>query len=99
MPMKTRTELEQTLRDALPLLASRFHVKRLGLFGSYVRGEQTDASDVDILVEFSAPIGWEIVAVKEHLEQVLGMRVDLVTLPALKPQYRERVLSEVRTLP
>jgi uncharacterized protein len=95
MPMKTRTEIEQTLRDALPLLTSRFHVKRLGLFGSYVRGEQTDASDVDILVEFSAPIGWEIVDVKEHLGRALGIRVDLVTVPALKPQYRERVLSEV----
>jgi hypothetical protein len=93
--MKTRTEIETALRNALPLLAARFHVKRLGLFGSYVRGEQTEASDVDVLVEFSAPIGWEIVDVKEHLEKVLGMRVDLVTSPALKPQYRDRVLSEV----
>ncbi|HTW91298.1 MAG TPA: nucleotidyltransferase family protein [bacterium] len=97
--MKTRTEIEQALREALPLLTSRYHVKRLGLFGSYVRGEQTDESDVDILVEFSAPIGWEIVDIKEHLERVLGMRVDLVTVPALKPQYRERVLSEVLVLP
>jgi len=83
--VKTRTEIEQALREALPLLTSRYHVKRLGLFGSYVRGEQTDESDVDILVEF--------------LERVLGMRVDLVTVPALKPQYRERVLSEVLVLP
>ena len=70
--MKTRTEIARALRDALPLLASRFHVKRLGLFGSYVRGEQTETSDVDILVEFSAPIGWEIVDVKEHLDRSSG---------------------------
>lgn len=93
--MKTKAEIEKTLRESLPLLASRFHVGRIGIFGSYVRGEQTEASDVDILVEFSAPIGWEIVDLKDHLEQVLGMRVDLVTIPALKPQYRDRVLSEV----
>jgi predicted nucleotidyltransferase len=93
--VKTRTEIEQALKDALPLLAARYHVRRLGLFGSYVRGEQTKTSDVDILVEFSAPIGWEIVDVKEHLERVLGVNVDLVTIPALKPQYREQVLSEV----
>ncbi|MCX6843258.1 MAG: nucleotidyltransferase family protein [candidate division WOR-3 bacterium] len=93
--MKTKTEIEETLRESLPLLAARFHVGRIGIFGSYVRGEQTEASDVDILVEFSAPIGWEIVDLKDHLEQVLGMRVDLVTIPALKPQYRDRVLREV----
>ncbi len=93
--MKTRTDIERALKDALPLLASKFHVKRIGLFGSYVRGEQTDSSDVDILVEFSAPIGWEIVDVKDRLEQLLGLRVDLVTVPALKAQYRDRVLGEV----
>jgi len=93
--MKTKTEIEKALRESLPLLASRFHVGRIGIFGSYVRGEQTEASDVDILVEFTAPIGWEIVDVRDHLEQLLGMRVDLVTIPALKPQYRDRVLSEV----
>ena len=76
-------------------MTARFHVKRIGIFGSYARGEQTEASDIDILVEFSAPIGWEIVDVKDYLEQLLELRVDLVTIPALKPQYRDRVLGEV----
>jgi len=93
--MKTRAEIEHALREALPLLTARFHVKRIGIFGSYARGEQTEASDIDILVEFSAPIGWEIVDVKDYLEQLLELRVDLVTIPALKPQYRDRVLGEV----
>jgi len=95
MPTKTRSEIERALREALPLLTARYHVRNIGLFGSYVRGEQHETSDVDILVEFSAPIGWEVVDVKDYLERLLGLKVDLVTVPALKPQYRERVLREV----
>jgi len=95
MPTKTRSEIERTLREALPLLTARFHVRNIGLFGSYVRGEQNETSDVDVLVEFSAPIGWEVVDVKDYLEHLLGLKVDLVTVPALKPQYRDQVLREV----
>ena len=93
--MKARAEIEHELKEALPLLTARYHVRRIGLFGSYARGEQSETSDVDILVEFSAPIGWEIVDVQDYLEQLLGLKVDLVTVPALKPQYRDQVLDEV----
>nr|NIQ07596.1 nucleotidyltransferase [Candidatus Korarchaeota archaeon]NIU85243.1 nucleotidyltransferase [Candidatus Thorarchaeota archaeon]NIW15326.1 nucleotidyltransferase [Candidatus Thorarchaeota archaeon]NIW53291.1 nucleotidyltransferase [Candidatus Korarchaeota archaeon] len=52
-------------------------------------------SDVDILVKFSEPIGWEVVDLKEYLESLLGKSVDLVTVNALKPQLKEKILAEV----
>jgi len=60
-----------------------------------VRGEESESSDVDILVTFSEPIGWEFVDLKEYLEEILEKRVDLVSIGALKPQLREDILKEV----
>ncbi len=93
--MKPCEEIERRLRLDMPTLRERFKVKRIGIFGSYVRNEQTESSDVDLLVDFSEPVGWEFVDLKEHLETVLGLKVDLVTVGALRPEYRDRVLAEV----
>jgi predicted nucleotidyltransferase len=73
----------------------RLGVKSLALFGSAARGEARQDSDVDLLVEFSRPVGlFHFMEVKEFLEEVLGRRVDLVTPDALKPQLREAILEE-----
>lgn len=70
-------------------------VRSLSLFGSVARDCATVHSDVDLLVEFNAPIGFfEFYAVKERLEQILGASVDLVTRNGLKPRMRSRVLAE-----
>jgi len=58
-------------------------------------GEEYEESDVDILVEFSEPIGWEFIDLVEYLEEILGKKVHLATVRALKPQLREKILSEV----
>jgi len=73
--MKTLNEIRQTLRQHIPELRERFGVRRLAIFGSYARGEATPRSDVDILVEFDRPIGWEIVDLHDYLEDFLGIRV------------------------
>jgi len=65
-------------------LRTRFPIKRLAIFGSFARDEATPDSDIDIMVEFDRPVGWEIVDLKEELEQLIGRRVDLATLNALK---------------
>ena len=70
-------------------------MKEIGIFGSIVRGEESGRSDVDILVEFSEPIGWEFIDLKEYLSEILGLEVDLVTVGALKPQQRDKILREV----
>jgi len=77
-------------------LRSRYHVKKIGIFGSVARNEASAVSDVDILVEFEQPVDFfEFIDLKEHLEKLLGRRVDLVTVKALKPQLKERILREV----
>jgi len=70
-------------------------VASLAVFGSAARDEARPESDVDLLVEFSQPVGlFELVAVKEYLEELLGLPVDLVTRDSLKQQLRERILKE-----
>ena len=93
--MKTRSEIEAALKRIKPTLAEKFSVKEIGIFGSFVRGEEVEDSDVDILVEFSEPIGWEFFDLKELLVEILGREVDLVTVGGLRPQLKDRILQEV----
>lgn len=79
-----RERVLQLLREKLPELRRRFPIKRMALFGSLARGEANYASDIDLMVEFERRIGWEVVDLKEELEQLLGRRVDLATLNALR---------------
>lgn len=70
-------------------------VKSLALFGSMVRDESSEKSDVDLLVEFDRPVGLlKFIRVQRYLTELLESRVDLVTLDALKPKMREEVLAE-----
>ena len=93
--MKTRKEIEETLKKYKPLLREKFKVKEIGIFGSYARGEESDQSDVDLLVAFDETIGWEFIDLKDFLERVLDKPVDLVTVNALKPHLRGGILKEV----
>ena len=93
--MKDLEEIKQTISSQKSVLSERFKVKDIGIFGSYTRGEQEELSDIDILVEFSEPVGWEFIDLLEYLEDILGLSVDLVTPNALKPQIKERILREV----
>jgi uncharacterized protein len=95
---KTRSveEIRQDLRVHLPELRERYGVTYLGIFGSYVRGEQKKTSDVDILVEFDRPgtlLGF--IHLQNDLVDILGVRVDLVEKNGLKPAIRPYVLEEV----
>ncbi len=72
-----------------------FGVKSLAIFGSVVRDEARADSDVDILVEFSRPVGLlAFLRLKRYLEEILGKSVDLVTSKGLRPQWRERIIRE-----
>ena len=92
--MLTRGEIEKKLQFMKPRLKEVFFVERLGLFGSFATGDQTQDSDVDILVEFSKPLGWEFFDLKSSLEHELQRKVDLVSVKALKSQLRENILSQ-----
>ena len=85
-----------SLRKALPDLEKSQGVKSLGVFGSYVTGENTRRSDLDILVEFyRVPTMFEFVRLERDLSAILGVKVDLVMKTALKPGIGKRILSEV----
>jgi predicted nucleotidyltransferase len=70
-------------------------VRTIALFGSYARGEQTPQSDVDLLVEFETkPDLLKFVNMEAYLEELLGVEVQLTTIEALRPEFRERVMRE-----
>lgn len=94
--MLTKSEIEQKLQNIKPVLTDKFHVSTIGYFGSYSTGQQTEQSDLDLLVEFSQPVGWELFTLERFLEQSLGLRVDLVTHNALKEQLKEAILKQVQ---
>jgi len=77
-------------------LTENYKVKEIGIFGSYVRGEQQEKSDLDILVDFKEVIGlFKFIALERYLSELLGVKVDLVMKSALKPRIGERILKEV----
>ena len=78
-----------------PDLKERFKVKTIGFFGSYVRGEQKNTSDLDILVDFYEPISlFKFIELEDFLSQQLGVKVDLVMRDALKPRIKDSILNE-----
>lgn len=94
--MVLKVELERKLELLKPILYSTYYVEKIGVFGSFARGEQTKNSDVDILVSFYKPIGWAFFDLKEFLEKELDRKVDLVTKNAIKRQLESTILSEVQ---
>lgn len=91
--MKTLNEIKNILTQHKEELVDRYKVKEIGIFGSYIRGEQEVKSDVDILVEFKEPIGLEFIELAEFLESILEVKVDLVSKGAIKPN-RWRYIKE-----
>lgn len=91
------TELEkikEKLREHKPELKEKYNVEKIGIFGSYVHGDQEENSDVDILVEFSEPIGWEIIDLEDELEEILGLNVDLVPKGGIRSELKDTILKE-----
>lgn len=77
-------------------LSSQYNVKDIGIFGSVRRGQEKKTSDVDILVEFSKPVGmFKFIDLEKYLSILIGKKVDLVTKKALKPAIKEEILQEV----
>jgi predicted nucleotidyltransferase len=88
--------LSKIIRQHLPKLIREYNISYLGIFGSYIRGEQKEDSDLDILVEFSKePDLLEFIGLKQELSETLGVEVDLVMKSALKPRIGKKILEEV----
>lgn len=94
--MKTIKDIEIIIQKHKKELEERFGLREIGIFGSYVRGNQLQDSDIDILVAIERPMGFiKFIKLENHLSQILGAKVDLVTKKALKPYIGRRILQEV----
>lgn len=95
--MTTFDDINRIILDHLDELRKAHGISAIGVFGSFARGEQREASDVDILVEFSRPIGFvAFMRLEEYLQQILDRKVDLVSKKALKAYIGKHILEEVR---
>jgi predicted nucleotidyltransferase len=95
MPMQ-REQILHTLRMHHRYLAEQYGVQSLALFGSVARNEANERSDVDLIVEFSRPVGYfGLFALQDYLSQMLGHPVDVGTLPSLKPRLRQRIEQDL----
>ena len=93
--MTAKDEILLKLRELKAEIHSRHKVRSVGLFGSFARGESSESSDVDILVEFEEGADlFDFVALAQFLEDYLGRKVDLVTVRALREEIRDEVLNE-----
>lgn len=94
--MRKIEDIIAELRRLRPALSRRYPIREIGVFGSYVRGEQTETSDIDVLIEMGQSIGiLEFTGLQQDLSDALGVKVDLVMKDALKPRIGKRILSEV----
>lgn len=89
------TPFQYRLRGAIERIPERQHIRRVSLFGSHAKGTARPDSDIDLLVEFSSPVGlFTLVRMQRELERTLHAPVDLVTPPVLSPYIRPHVLRD-----
>ena len=93
--MTELSTIKAALQQLKPELVSRFHVSTLGLFGSVVRDDYSSQSDIDILVDFSNPIGIEFIDLANYLERRLNRKVDLISRKAIKDKYYKAIEGEI----
>lgn len=94
--MASLEEIKNSLRHYKPILKEKFNVKNIGIFGSYIRNQQTQKSDIDILIDYEeVPNLFALIELEYYLEEILNTKVDLVTRKGIKPQLKEFILKEV----
>ncbi len=93
--METTQNITNKLSKLKVRLKERYPISSMALFGSYARNEQTDTSDVDIMVEFDGKIGIRFIDLANEIEKALGLKVDLVSKKGIKEQYLNTILSDL----
>ncbi len=93
--MKKIEQIKKILTSHKDILRNKYNVKEIGIFGSFIQGNQDKDSDVDILVDFSKPVGLiEFIKLEEYLKDLLGIKVDLVLKEGIKPALRSNILKQ-----
>lgn len=93
--MYTLEKIVQTLRQHKPELQKKYPISKLGIFGSYARGEATESSDIDIAVEITGTMGLNFVAMADEIEGLFGIKVDVVPTRSINHDYRPFVEKDI----
>jgi len=93
--MLNREKVVEILRGKYPYLISEYGFRRIGLFGSYAKGKQTEGSDIDIVAEFERPIGLRFIEFTEYLENILGKKTDVLTPEGVKGIVVKRIARDI----
>lgn len=93
--MTELTSIKKILTQLKPELTRKYFVNSIGLFGSIVRDDFTDQSDIDIIVDFSRPIGIEFIDLANYIESKLSQKVDIVSRNGVQPKYFRQIESEI----
>jgi uncharacterized protein len=93
--MYTLETIMEKLRAAKPELQRKYPISQLGVFGSYARGEATENSDLDLAVEFNGPMGLNFVAMAKEIEDIFGIKVDVVPKRSIKSVYLSSVERDI----
>lgn len=94
--MTSKKKITALLNEKRAYLAAEFGVQKIGLFGSYEKGTASVESDIDLVIEFSRPIGFRFFALAEYLEELLGAPVDILTPAGIEGIRVPRVAKEIR---
>ncbi|MBK7762564.1 MAG: nucleotidyltransferase family protein [Bacteroidetes bacterium] len=93
--MNSLETIKNDLRKLKPELSSKFYVDTIGLFGSVLRSDFSEKSDIDIIVEFKQPVGVEFIDLADFLESKFQRRIDLVSRRGIKPNYFAEIQNDI----
>jgi len=93
--MKNIDDIKRILKGHKKELKEKYKVKKMAIFGSYARSEENKSSDIDILVEFEEQVGLLFFHLEKYLEKILDLKVDLVTIDAIKPNRAKYILKDL----
>ncbi|MCL4321569.1 MAG: nucleotidyltransferase family protein [Deltaproteobacteria bacterium] len=97
--MKSLNDIKNVISGHKAELQEKYYISEIGIFGSYVRGEETPKSDVDILVEFEKPVSlFAVSSLENYLSDLLGVKVDVVRKRSVRKELKENILKEVVNL-
>lgn len=94
--MKTISDIKEILARYKPTLTREYFVREIGVFGSYVRNEQKEGSDIDILVEFEKPVSLlKLIGLENYLKKVIDDKVEVIPKKGIRPELKDNILGEV----
>lgn len=93
--MRSQQSILNQLKEIRKDLVSKYPIDSMAVFGSYARGDFSKESDVDILIAFNGKVGSKFISLADELEEILGVKVDLVSREGIKPKYFRQIEKDL----